>query len=158
MPSASPAVRAPSPTSSALRASVRWLRHQGRTAEARELLAPICASFTEGFDTGDLVEAKALLEELRLIPGRFVFSGLWQIKYRISQLRLGTARALGLSNYRGEAFLECAGEAVRDLDRRNPFSALHHADVHGVNARRLGKPLLGHLDLKPAPPNRPGEG
>ena len=42
----------------------RWLRHQGRTAEARELLAPIYASFTEGFDTGVLVEAKALLEEL----------------------------------------------------------------------------------------------
>jgi len=29
-----------------------------------------------------------------------------------SQLRLGTARALGLSNYRGEAFLERVGEAL----------------------------------------------
>ena len=42
----------------------RWLRDHGRAAEARELLAPLYASFTEGFDTRDLVEAKALLAEL----------------------------------------------------------------------------------------------
>jgi predicted ATPase len=40
-------------------------RDQGRHAEARELLAPICGWFTEGFDTPDLKEAKALLDELR---------------------------------------------------------------------------------------------
>jgi class 3 adenylate cyclase len=40
-----------------------WQR-QGKRAEARALLAPVYAWFTEGFDTGDLVEAKALLEEL----------------------------------------------------------------------------------------------
>ena len=38
---------------------------QGRRAEARELLAPIYGWFTEGFDTPDLKEAKALLDELR---------------------------------------------------------------------------------------------
>jgi DNA-binding winged helix-turn-helix (wHTH) protein/tetratricopeptide (TPR) repeat protein len=37
---------------------------QGRRAEARELLAPIYGWFTEGFDTQDLKEARALLEEL----------------------------------------------------------------------------------------------
>jgi predicted ATPase len=37
---------------------------QGRQAEARQLLAPIYGWFTEGFDTADLEEAKALLEEL----------------------------------------------------------------------------------------------
>jgi predicted ATPase len=37
---------------------------QSRPSEARELLAPICAWFTEGFDTADLAEAKALLEKL----------------------------------------------------------------------------------------------
>src|SRR5437016_14547540 len=42
----------------------RWLRAQRRAAEARDLLAPLYASFTEGFDTRDLVEAKALLAEL----------------------------------------------------------------------------------------------
>ena len=36
---------------------------QGKRAEARELLAPIYGWFTEGFDTADLQEAKALLEE-----------------------------------------------------------------------------------------------
>jgi predicted ATPase len=40
-----------------------WQR-QGKRAEARDLLVPIYAWFTEGFDTGDLVEAKALLGEL----------------------------------------------------------------------------------------------
>ena len=36
-----------------------WQR-QGRRAEARQLLAPIYGWFTEGFDTADLQEAKAL--------------------------------------------------------------------------------------------------
>jgi len=40
-----------------------WQR-QGKRAEARELLVPIYGWFTEGFDTADLQEAKALLEEL----------------------------------------------------------------------------------------------
>jgi predicted ATPase len=33
-------------------------------SEARELLAPVYGWFTEGFDTRDLTDAKALLEEL----------------------------------------------------------------------------------------------
>jgi predicted ATPase len=37
---------------------------QGRRAEARDLLAPVYGWFTEGFDTPDLKEAKALLDEL----------------------------------------------------------------------------------------------
>ena len=37
---------------------------QGRRAEARDLLAPIYGWFTEGFDTPDLKEARALLDEL----------------------------------------------------------------------------------------------
>jgi predicted ATPase len=42
----------------------RLWRDQGKTVEARELLAPVYGWFTEGFDTRDLKEAKALLEEL----------------------------------------------------------------------------------------------
>jgi tetratricopeptide (TPR) repeat protein len=38
---------------------------QGRRDEARELLAPICGWFTEGFDLPDLIEAKAQLAELQ---------------------------------------------------------------------------------------------
>jgi class 3 adenylate cyclase/predicted ATPase len=42
----------------------RLRRDQGRPAEARDLLAPVYGWFTEGFDTADLKEAKALLDEL----------------------------------------------------------------------------------------------
>jgi predicted ATPase/class 3 adenylate cyclase len=42
----------------------RLWRDQGKVSEARELLAPVYGWFTEGFDTLDLKEAKALLEEL----------------------------------------------------------------------------------------------
>ena len=37
---------------------------QGKTTEARDLLAPIHGWFTGGFDTTDMKEAKTLLEEL----------------------------------------------------------------------------------------------
>ena len=50
-----------------LRAAVslaRLWRDQGRRSEARDLLAPVYSWFTEGFDTPDLREAKALLDEL----------------------------------------------------------------------------------------------
>ena len=42
----------------------RLWQQQGKRAEARALLAPVYGWFTEGFDTADLQEAKALLEEL----------------------------------------------------------------------------------------------
>ena len=50
-----------------LRAAVSLARlrsDQGRRAEAHDLLAPVYGWFTEGFDTPDLKEAKALLEAL----------------------------------------------------------------------------------------------
>ena len=50
-----------------LRASMslaRLWRDQGKRAEAHELLAPVYGWFTEGFDTLDLKEAKALLDAL----------------------------------------------------------------------------------------------
>jgi len=52
-----------------LRASMslaRFWRDQGKVRQARELLAPVYGWFTEGFDTRDLKEAKALLEALAL--------------------------------------------------------------------------------------------
>jgi class 3 adenylate cyclase/predicted ATPase len=42
----------------------RLWRYQGKRGEARDLLAPIYGWFTEGFDTPDLKEAQALLNEL----------------------------------------------------------------------------------------------
>jgi predicted ATPase len=51
-----------------LRAAVslaRLRRDQGRRAEALDLLAPVYGWFTEGFETPDLKETKALLDALR---------------------------------------------------------------------------------------------
>jgi predicted ATPase len=42
----------------------RLWRDQGKRKEAHDLLAPVYGWFTEGFDTLDLKEAKALLDEL----------------------------------------------------------------------------------------------
>ena len=50
-----------------LRAAMSLARlwaEQGRRAEAQDLLAPIYGWFTEGFDTADLKDARALLDEL----------------------------------------------------------------------------------------------
>jgi predicted ATPase len=48
----------------AARDLARLWGERGRRAEARELLAPVYGWFTEGFDTADLKEAKALLDHL----------------------------------------------------------------------------------------------
>jgi predicted ATPase len=42
----------------------RLWRDQGKPQQASELLAPVYGWFTEGFNTLDLKEAKALLEQL----------------------------------------------------------------------------------------------
>jgi predicted ATPase len=42
----------------------RLWRDQGEPGKARDLLAPVYGWFTEGFDTADLKDAKALLDEL----------------------------------------------------------------------------------------------
>jgi predicted ATPase len=42
----------------------RLWRDQGKTQQARNLLAQVYDGFTEGFDTPDLKEAKTLLDEL----------------------------------------------------------------------------------------------
>ena len=48
----------------AVNSLARLWREQGKPEQARELLAPVYSWFTEGFDTRDLKEAKALLDEL----------------------------------------------------------------------------------------------
>jgi adenylate cyclase len=42
----------------------RLLKRQGKIGEARKMLAKIYNWFTEGFDTADMKDAKALLDEL----------------------------------------------------------------------------------------------
>jgi predicted ATPase len=64
-----------------LRAAMSLARHwrdQGKVQQARELLAPVYGWFTEGFDTRDLKEARALLERLAadsLLAALFRFLG-----------------------------------------------------------------------------------
>ncbi len=45
-------------------ALARLWHSQGKTTEASNLLAPVYGWFTEGFDTADLKQAKALLDDL----------------------------------------------------------------------------------------------
>ena len=57
----------PERKSSELRAGMslsRLWQRQGKRVEARQLLAGIYGWFTEGFDTADLTDAKALIDEL----------------------------------------------------------------------------------------------
>ena len=42
----------------------RLWQSQGKRQDAYDLLAPVYGWFTEGFDTADLKDAKALLDEL----------------------------------------------------------------------------------------------
>jgi predicted ATPase len=55
---------APSLPLRAARDLIRVLAERGERSQAADLLAPIYASFPEGFDKPDLKEAKALLDEL----------------------------------------------------------------------------------------------
>jgi predicted ATPase len=48
----------------AAKSTARLWRDQGKQDEARDLLAPVYGWFSEGFDTLDLKDAKALLDEL----------------------------------------------------------------------------------------------
>jgi predicted ATPase len=56
--------QAKSPELRAALSLARLWQQQGKRAEAHALLAPVYGWFTEGFDTADLREAKAFLDEL----------------------------------------------------------------------------------------------
>jgi predicted ATPase len=47
----------------------RLWRDQGKLIEANDLLTPVYNGFTEGFDTTDLMDGKALLGELHRLQG-----------------------------------------------------------------------------------------
>jgi predicted ATPase len=54
----------PAQAEDSFRTTLAIAREQGRRSEARDLLAPLYDSFTEGFDPADLKKAKTLLDEL----------------------------------------------------------------------------------------------
>jgi hypothetical protein len=59
-----PSARAKAPAIEGVDCLARLLRDQGKRSEAHDLLSPIYNWFTEGFDAPDLMDAKALLDEL----------------------------------------------------------------------------------------------
>jgi predicted ATPase len=56
----------------------RLWRDQGKRDEARDLLAPVHGWFTEGFDTRDLKDAKALLSRQRKITRIYLYAHTFQ--------------------------------------------------------------------------------
>ena len=82
----------------------RLWRDQGKRDEARDLLAPVYGWFTEGFDTPDLKEAKALLDELKARVPPFRVSGS---KSHLVERKTGKGRSItwtGHRELRGENF------------------------------------------------------
>ena len=65
MPCCLPANNRPNPGNSAPPPLARLWQQQGKHQDAYDLLAPVYEWFTEGFDTAELREAKALLQELQ---------------------------------------------------------------------------------------------
>ena len=61
---AHPAIPGTAPIRAATSLARLW-QSQGKSREAHELIAPVYDWFTEGFDTADLMDAKALLDELK---------------------------------------------------------------------------------------------
>ena len=81
----------------------RWLKSQGRAPEAQTLLAEIYGWFTEGFDTRDLKDAKALLDKLNAqtvrsaglissASAKDLDSGLWSYRNMLSRDRFSLSR------------------------------------------------------------------
>jgi hypothetical protein len=88
----------------------RLWRDQGKVQQARELLGPLYGWFTEGFDTRDLKEAKAMLEELA------VCAALWGWKVmlprNIFRLLVYLAAAAYLSSANADPTQESKAEAA----------------------------------------------
>jgi predicted ATPase len=69
----------------------RLWRDHGKRQQAGDLLAPVYGWFTEGFDTLDLKEAKALLEELRARQTNFETASKGGAAFKTAALDSSTA-------------------------------------------------------------------
>ena len=101
----------------------RLWRDQGKVQQARELLAPLYGWFTEGFDTLDLKEAKALLEELaRLIVESPAAAGLelWRPVFALGpkgHYAVGHFLTCWFALITGQAIRRGSFDSVRRLER-----------------------------------------
>ena len=98
----------------------RLWRDHGKPQQARELLAPVYGWFTEGFDTRDLKEAKALLE----LP--FV------VKLLVSQLRQTSLTLIFIRRPRGRLAKQFPSDAV-ELHQPHLFD---RGEIIGVGRER----------------------
>ena len=118
-----------------LRASMsmaRLWRDQGKRDEARELLAPVYGWFTEGFDTPDLKQAKALLNELaaRSLTCRLMARAVRKLKNSKRDendilkfvFKIDWACDLGTQNDLERIACSVAIDRLRNLTQPGPFA------------------------------------
>jgi predicted ATPase len=80
----------------------RLWRDQGKAGQAHELLAPVYGWFREGFDTRDLKEAKALLDDLQSMRAACtatIFKSKANILRKHHQRDIAWQRGIGLSGW-----------------------------------------------------------
>ena len=100
----------------------RLWRDQGKRDEARDLLAPIYGWFTEGFDTLDLKEAKALLGGAARLTADFETASLAPVGLRKLQDGVGYIVPLGpeLAHFVGDVGGHVAGPAFSSVEGDDP--------------------------------------
>ena len=133
----------------------RLWQQQGKRDEARDLLAPVYGWFTEGFDTADLQEAKALLHELassrrqREAPNRRLAQTM---ERRCTQVEaIARERMNPLPNYE-EAVIEDSkfmSYALNPQSDRGQHKARVFESALGFNLIELGTLEAGHFGRPP---------
>jgi ATP/maltotriose-dependent transcriptional regulator MalT len=113
----------------AARDLARLWGEQGRRAEARDLLAPVYGWFTEGFDTADLKDAKALLAELNRRTAARVRASLRGLTSATQDQLPITMMAAGLPQLVGQA-----GRAKPYAERLFEFMPMDRPDAHAAQA------------------------
>ena len=136
------------------------LRHrQGRPQEAAALLAPILGWFTEGFDTADLKEAKALLDKLTEPPFRDEAGKVRNRRNLVVATRSGEGPfTIRFADLRHRALPACRRmrRGDRACERSRPTPNYPGGGAARGMSRRWG--AIGHRgqwEHRPGPPARP---
>ena len=126
----------------------RLLVKQGRRDEARTMLVEIYGWFTEGFDTSDLKDAKALLDELKRVASQCCAPTARAITCRtlLSAASVGKLEAMcpscGLSNPPSSKFTEMLKKGRLSVTR--PHDPRRNAKVSLVTAVYRTETVLHH--------------
>ena len=127
----------------------RLWRDQGKPQQARELLAPVYGWFTEGFDTRDLKEAKALLYELAIMsPGSGITVPGLAAEALGSFLTMHMGRRFGATHANLIALIPSAARLA--LECISNSDALYHDVEHTMLVTLVGYDIMkGRSLLKP---------